>query len=80
MAAASDDAVPEQGREAEAGEAAVAADAIEGADSQDEAADLASLSESRQALAEAVPPVPVLEEVAVSKGDLIKQVAYCGPR
>jgi len=50
-------------------------DAREG---QDEPVEVASVSESRQALAEAPLSAPVLEEVSLARRDLTKQVAFLG--
>jgi hypothetical protein len=44
----------------------------------DETVDMASVSASREALADAAPSMPVIEAVDVSSSDLIKQVAFLG--
>ena len=78
MAAGRDDAPPARDRAPGAAPGAAPAAADGAVDSQDEAGDMASVSESRQAVAEAPRTAPVLEEVSIGRRDLTKQAAFLG--
>jgi hypothetical protein len=75
MAPASDDDLLETDRVAAQVETK---ERVDTGQSDEKALDVASIAQSRPALSDAPPPSPVIEEVSVSKRDLIKQVAVLG--